>query len=146
MVLGIIVRGYMRGLGDTIAIEVRESDIWGSIRIPRDTKATGLAISTPHGCVIVIGVDVMINSERVLVASFLDPLDSSTPGYIERISSTRRIAIACDGRTIGVLNLSEEDMGRVEYVASKTKECSQMQNRPVDLELAAQWFLENFSL
>jgi len=34
----------------------------------------------------------------------------------------------------------------MEYVASKTRECSKMQDKPVNLELAAQWFMENFNL
>jgi hypothetical protein len=142
----LVVRGYIKSIQDAVAIEVMESDLWGNIAIPRDARATGLAISTPHGCVIVIGVDVIIDGERVLLASFLDPLDKETLRIIELASLSRRLAVMRNGRVVGLLNLSDEDMGKMEYVASKTRECSQMQNKPVNLDLAAQWFLENFNL
>jgi len=140
------VRGYIKSIQGRVAIEVRKDDLWGDISIPRDSKATGLAISTPHGCVVVIGVDAMVGGERVLVAAFLDPLNSETIKVIEAASASKRLAITIDGRAIGALDLSEEDMGKMEYVASKTRECSQMQDKPVNLELAAQWFVENFSI
>ncbi len=142
----LVVRGYIRSIQDAVAIEVMESDLWGDIAIPRDSRATGLAISTPHGCVIVIGVDVVIKGERVLLASFLDPLDKETLRIIELASLSRRLAVMKNGTVVGLLNLSDEDMGKMEYVASKTRECSQMQNKPVNLDLAAQWFLDNFNL
>ncbi|MEM1610478.1 MAG: hypothetical protein QXQ57_02390 [Sulfolobales archaeon] len=142
----LVVRGHMRSVQGAIAIEVKESDLWGDIAIPRDSKATGLAISTPHGCVIVIGVDIVVEGERVLLASFLDPLDKETLRIIEQASLSRRLAVMLNGRIVGLLNLSDEDMGKMEYVASKTRECSQIQNKPVNLDLAAQWFLENFNL
>ncbi|MEM4970292.1 MAG: hypothetical protein QXE01_03465 [Sulfolobales archaeon] len=142
----LVVRGYVRSVQDAIAIEVKESDLWGDIAIPRDSRATGLAISTPHGCVIVIGVDIVVEGERVLLASFLDPLDKETLRIIEQASLSRRLAVMLNGRIVGLLNLSDEDMGKMEYVASKTRECSQIQNKPVNLDLAAQWFLENFNL
>jgi len=140
------VRGYIKSIQGRVAIEVRKDDLWGDISIPRDSKATGLAISTPHGCVVVIGVDAMVGGERVLVAAFLDPLNSETIKVIEAASASKRLAITIDGKAVGALDLSEEDMGKMEYVASKTRECSQMQDKPVDLELAAQWFVENFSI
>jgi len=142
----LVVRGYIRSIQEAVAIEFMESDLWGSIAIPRDSRATGLAISTPHGCVIVIGVDVVIGGERVLLASFLDPLDKETLRIIELASLSRRLAVMKNGMVVGLLNLSDEDMGKMEYVASKTRECSQMQNKPVNLDLAAQWFLDNFNL
>jgi len=140
------VRGYIKSIQGRVVIEVRKDDLWGDISIPRDSKATGLAISTPHGCVVVIGVDAMVGGERVLVAAFLDPLNSETIKVIEDASASKRLAITIDGRAVGALDLSEEDMGKMEYVASKTRECSQMQDKPVNLELAAQWFVENFSI
>lgn len=140
------MRGYIKSIQGRVAIEVRKDDLWGDISIPRDSKATGLAISTPHGCVVVIGVDAMVGGERVLVAAFLDPLNSETIKVIEAASASKRLAITIDGKAVGALDLSEEDMGKMEYVASKTRECSQMQDKPVNLELAAQWFVENFSI
>lgn len=128
-----------------MAIEARDEDLWGDLSLPRDSRATGLAVSTPHGCVIVIGVDAIMAGERVLLASFLDPLDPGTLEIIEAASKTRRIEILSGSRRIGGLSLSEEDLGKMEYVATKTRECSKVQDRPVDLEPAAQWFIENFS-
>jgi len=142
----LVVRGYIRSSQGYVAIDVRREDLWGDVLIPKDSKATGLAISTPHGCVIVIGVDAVVGGERVLVAAFLDPLESETLEIIGDVSASKRVAIVIDGKDIGALDLSEEDMGKVEYVASKTRECSQVQNKPVDLDSAAQWFVENFSI
>ncbi|MDT7888056.1 MAG: hypothetical protein RQ885_03670 [Desulfurococcales archaeon] len=141
----LVVRGYAKNIHGAVAIEVRETDLWGDIGIPKDTRATGLAISTPYGCVIVIGVDASIAGERVLLASFLDPLDGETIRIIEAASITRKLMVMRNGKIVGSLVLSDEDMGKMEYVATKTRECSQMQNKPVDLDLAAQWFLENFN-
>ncbi len=142
----LVVRGYMRQSHGSVAIDLREEDLWGEVSLPRDTKASGLAISTPHGCVVVIGVDMIMGGERVLVASFLDPLDPTTIEIIEGASKTKRIVLMRSGSPVGVLNLSQEDLGKMEYVASKTKECSKMQDKPINIELAAQWFIENLSI
>lgn len=141
----IVVRGFAKILGGLVVIEARAEDLWGDLSLPRDSRTTGLAVSTPHGCVVVIGVDVVMAGERALLASFLDPLDPSTLEIVEAASKTRRIEVVSGGRRIGSLGLSDEDLGKMEYVAAKTRECSKMQDRPVDLEPAAQWFIESFS-
>jgi hypothetical protein len=141
-----IVRGYLRLSNGSVVMDVRGEDLWGEVSLPRGSRTTGLAISTPHGCVIVIGVDALMGGEKVLIASFLDPLDPATLGIIEGASKSRRISLARDGAILGTLDLSESDLEKMEYVASKTRECMKMQDKPVNLELAAQWFIENFNL
>ncbi len=142
----LVIRGYLKQTEGSVVIDIRGEDLWEEVSLPRDTKTSGLAISTPYGCVIVIGIDALIGSERVLVASFLDPLNPATLEIIEGASKTRKISLTKDGATVGVLNLSEEDLEKMEYVASKTRECSKMQDKPTNMELAAQWFMDSFSI
>lgn len=142
----LVVRGYLKQDRGSVTIDIRGEDLWGEVSLPKDTKATGLAISTPHGCVIVIGIDALIGGEKTLVASFLDPLNPTTLEIIEEASKARRISLTRDGAAVGVLNLSEEDLEKMEYAASKTRECSKMQDKPTNMELAAQWFMDSFNL
>ncbi len=141
----IIVRGNLEPRGDDIVLRVNEDDIWDRVEVPPNSKVSGLAISTPHGCIIVVGIDILVGGDRVLLTSFHDPLDPETLKIVERISELKKIKVSIGDQVVSEYTLSEDDIKKVEYVAGKTKECSQMQDKPVEMDKAIEWFIENFS-
>ncbi len=141
----IIVRGYLEPRGNDIVLRVNEDDIWDRVEVPPNSKVSGLAISTPHGCIIVVGIDILVGGDKVLLTSFHDPLDPETLKIVERISELRKIKVSIGDQVVSEYTLNEDDIKKVEYVAGKTKECSQMQDKPVEMDKAIEWFIENFS-
>lgn len=141
----IIVRGNLEPRGDDIVLRVNEDDIWDRVEVPPNSKVSGLAISTPHGCIIVVGIDILVGGDRVLLTSFHDPLNPETLKIVERISELKKIKVSIGDQVVSEYTLSEDDIKKVEYVAGKTKECSQMQDKPVEMDKAIEWFIENFS-
>ncbi len=141
----IIVRGYLEPRGNDIVLRVNEDDIWDRVEVPPNSKVSGLAISTPHGCIIVVGIDILVGGDKVLLTSFHDPLDPETLKIVERISELKKIKVSIGDQVVSEYTLNEDDIKKVEYVAGKTKECSQMQDKPVEMDKAIEWFIENFS-
>ncbi len=141
----IIVRGNLEPRGNDIVLRVNEDDIWDRVEVPPNSKVSGLAISTPHGCIIVVGIDILVGGDKVLLTSFHDPLDPETLKIVERISELRKIKVSIGDQVVSEYTLNEDDIKKVEYVAGKTKECSQMQDKPVEMDKAIEWFIENFS-
>ena len=141
----VVVRGNLRSRNGDIVLEVNEEEVWDRVEVPPDSKVSGLAISTPHGCIIVVGIDILVGGDKALLTSFHDPLDPETLKLVEKISEDKEIKVAVGGDVIATFKLGEDDIKKVEYVAGKTKECSQMQDKPVVMDKAIEWFIENFS-
>lgn len=140
-VSGVVVRGHLVGDGGRPAIRVSEREVPGTGSLATGERLYAMAISTPYGCVVALGVEILVEGQRYAVMTLLDPLDPSGTGLLRRAVEERAIDLCVGERVVDTYRLSDEDVDKVLYTLEKTRECDIMRGATVDLDKAFEWIL-----
>jgi hypothetical protein len=142
---GIIVRGYVKSIGNRPFVELSvDEDI---LNLDIENKIYAMTISTPYGCVIGIGFITKSVFHKYMILSLLNPLDEKDLEVLKMILDLKRLIIKINTRSSEseyLYELSDEDSYRLEYVMNKTRECDLSMNKSIDLDKAFDWIIENF--
>lgn len=140
-------RVFIRGLArerERVFIEASLGGVSGEIIL--SDKIYALAISTPYGCVVALGISLIEKSlgVRYLVLVLFNPLDNRDVDVLKKIIDSRELIISIDNQKEIPHKLSDEEVFKLEYVLNKTRECNLSMNTNIDLDKAFDWISSSF--
>ncbi|MGC9149292.1 MAG: hypothetical protein ACP5GI_07645 [Sulfolobales archaeon] len=142
---GIIVRGYVEDIDNNPVAKLSIDEELNTLNIEK--KIYAIAISTPYGCVIGIGLLARSASYKYMILSLLNPLNEKDLATVRKILDLKKLTIKINtssSESEYFYELSDEDAYKLEYVMNKTRECDLSMNKNINLDKAFDWIIENF--